>query len=606
MIFAKEPATKTAVSGSKSSSVTSRAPGDDAFLWGLTFDEKGDKPCYIKAHWWRFHTKGERDDFETVFDICSGNAKGDRSAIFHSKDVSLPAVDSVTICQASDKNPRLKGATLTAAAIDRNSSDKVEGGFMSRTFERTNCSSWAKKQSCPSGAVATGIDIHHDDKEITGLALACTKPQIGSSSYDPPPPLTGDALYDRFAKDIRVQVDENGRTETMSLAEARRRHEVNAVSIIILKEGRIDQSRHYGVKSKKTEAKVNEDTMYDAASMAKLPAAIAMLAAARTEAGPKLLRTVENSGKEFPNSTLGKWVDKQFKGKVESGFPADITVERLISHSAGLDTHSVGSASTDNPTRVDTILLGGTGNPGVKPQAAPGTVWDYSGGGFTVAEAMLEAHTGSSAKSFLDRNILDAFGLKRSSYADASENMKNLAGGCSKEPCDEKPEYTKAKFAGGLLANPEDYARLLLILMNKGRDIDDASKQLIPEEDVRRLLTPISHRDSSRRACKAHTDCRANESCYGSKCIRPLDAWGDWYGLGVFLVPGSDYEGLPRYFQHGGAHDESRSRFEVDRQTKNGILIFVAGKDSWKKSGVEYGADHIVDDILDAWKRNYK
>jgi CubicO group peptidase (beta-lactamase class C family) len=339
--------------------------------------------------------------------------------------------------------------------------------------------------------------------------------------------------------------------------------------------------------------------------MSKLPAALAMLAAARTEDGPNLQRTVENSAKEFPDSVLGKWVAKQFKGQVESGFPADITVERLLSHTAGLDTHGIGTFGREGPTSIETILLGAVGNPGVKPQAAPGTEWDYSGGGFTAAEAMLEAHQGQGSKAFLEKNVLGALGLKKSTYAEASEGMKNLANGCSRGLCDEKPEYTKVKFAGGLLANPDEYARLLLILLNDGRDPENLASQLIPEADVRRLWMPVSHRDSSRKACAAHADCRDSERCYGAKCVRPLIADGNWYGLGVDLIPDRDYNGLPRYFEHGGANDEARCWFEVDREEKDGILIFIAGQDTWKKAGVSYGADHLYADIVKAWNRHY-
>ena len=318
-------------------------PSDNAFLWGLTFDETDDKPCFIEAHWWRFTSKA-REDFSTLFDICKGKADGDKPAVFNSKDVLLPAVDSVQVCQASDKNPRLKGATLTAAAIDRNLLAKVEPAMLTRTFKRRSCDSWSKAKACPSGQVATGLSIHHDADKITGLSLTCTQPVIGSATSTTVPTLTNDERYENFSNDIQVQVDENGRVQMLSIKEAIARHEVNAVSVVIFTRGKIDRIKHYGVKSRKTNAPVDGSTTYESASMSKLPAAIAMLAAARASAGPKLARTVRDSSKEFPDSVLGRWVDKQFKGEIELGFPDDITVERLISHSAGLDTHGIGTA----------------------------------------------------------------------------------------------------------------------------------------------------------------------------------------------------------------------------------------------------------------------
>jgi CubicO group peptidase (beta-lactamase class C family) len=602
-IFADSTVTDSGVAGSKSKQVTTRMPGDDAFLWGLTFDETGDKPCFIDAHWWRFTSKA-REDFTTRFDICNNKADGDRSIVFHSNDVKLPAVDSVKVCQSSDNNPRLKGATLTAAAIDRNYLARIEPALLTRTFKRTNCSSWSKVEACPSGQTAVGLNIYHDDKEITGLSLKCVKPIIGSPTPIVPS-LSDDERYRNFENDILVQVDENGRVQALSINQAIARHEVNAVSVVMIRGGKIDRVRHYGVKSRKTEKAVDDNTLYQAASMSKLPAAIAMLTAARATHGPRLERTVRNSSIEFPNSVLGQWVDKQFKGEIESGFPDDITVDRLISHSAGLDTHAIGTAHDDGPTQLDTILLGKIGNPGVKAQAAPGTEWDYSGGGVTAAEALLEAHTGLKAREFLSSNILHKFGMSKSTYDDANDSMTNLARGCSRGLCSDNPEHTEAKFAGGLLAVPKEYARLVQILYLDGRDPDNPSSQLIPVEDIQRLLTPASHRDSSRKACSVHTDCRSAERCYNNKCLQPLDAWGDWYGYGMFLTPDSDDKDYPRFIEHGGAQTNAHSQFKLDRQTGNGIVVFVAGDSSWTKDKVTYGAKALLSDILSSYSRNY-
>lgn len=594
----------TGIAGSKSTRLTNHAPGDNAFLRGLTFDETGDKPCYVQAHWWRFTTKS-RVDFTTTFDTCKGKAVGDKAVVFNSKDVLLPAVDSVKVCQSSAKNPRLKGATLTAAAIDRGGLVRVEPALLSRSFERPNCSEWSKAMVCPSGQAGTGIDIHHDNEVITGLALRCTQVVIGSPTATTAPALDNNARYENFAQDIQVQVDENGRSLTMSIKDALARHEVNAVSVVILSGGKVERIRHYGVKSRKTGEPADDDTLYQAASMSKLPAAIAMLAAARAERGPRLQRTVRESAREFPDGVLGRWVGKQFKGSIESGFPDDITVERLLSHSAGLDTHGIGTAKADGPTSMETILLGAIGNPGVKPLAAPGTKWDYSGGGYTAAEAMLEAHTGQSAQTFLTTNLLQPFGMTRSTYADATDDMRRLARGCSRGLCSDKPEHADVKFAGGLLVRPADYARMLQILLFDGRDPNNASSQLIPVPDLQRLMTPISHRDSSRLACSAHTACRASERCYSNRCIRPLDADGDWYGLGVILGKDADHEGYPRYLEHGGAQTNAYSKFKLDRKTRDGIVVFVAGESAWSKDKVSYGALALLSDILSSYARNY-
>ena len=331
-----------------------------------------------------------------------------------------------------------------------------------------------------------------------------------------------------------------------------------------------------------------------------------MLRAARSSHGPRLQRTIDKSAAQFPDTLFGRWVNKQFKGKIESGFPEDITVERLISNTAGLDTHGIGTARRDSPTTLKTILLGKVGNPGVKPLAAPGTKWAYSGGGFSAAEAMLEAHSGDTARRFLIDNVLRPFGMTKSTYRDASDDMPNLARGCSRGTCSDKPWHSEAKFAGGLLANPREYAHLLQILLHEGTDPTDGGRRVLERADVERLFTPIGHRDSSRKACAAHADCRDIERCYEARCLQPLDAWGSWYGLGVFLEPDADYNGLPRFVEHGGLNDHARTLFKIDRKTKDGVVIFIAGVETWTSKKVEYGAHALLDDIEASYDRYYK
>ena len=195
--------------------------------------------------------------------------------------------------------------------------------------------------------------------------------------------------------------------------------------------------------------------------------------------------------------------------------------------------------------------------------------------------------------------------MTKSTYVDATDSMKNLARGCSRGLCSDNPEHTEVKFAGGLLARPEDYARLLLILLYDGRDPNNAASQLIPVDDLHRLLTPISHRDSSRKACSVHTDCRSAERCYNAKCIQPLDASGEWYGLGIFLTPDSDHDDYPRFIRHGGVQTNAHSEFRLDRETRDGILVFVAGDSSSTKDKITYGASALLTDILSSYYRNY-
>jgi CubicO group peptidase (beta-lactamase class C family) len=190
--------------------------------------------------------------------------------------------------------------------------------------------------------------------------------------------------------------------------------------------------------------------------------------------------------------------------------------------------------------------------------------------------------------------------------------MSNLARGCSRGLCSTKPKHTEAKFAGGMLANPEEYARVLTYLINDGKD--RTGRQVIPLADVQAILTPTYHRASSLSTCTASSACTSGETCVTGRCMQPLEAECDgsdgwWYGLGTYLSKTvlSGLDGYPRSLYHGGANPDgdSATHFEVDRQTRRGVVIMVNGEYTWIKKGVEYGAKALVDDIEAAFERHF-
>ena len=66
-----------------------------------------------------------------------------------------------------------------------------------------------------------------------------------------------------------------------------------------------------------------------------------------------------------------------------------------------------------------------------------------------------------------------------------------------------------------------------------------------------------------------------------------------------------DFQGFPSDLSHGGAQDNARAYFFLDRADRNGIVIMINGEDVWKKNGGEYGADALKADISAAFFRYY-
>jgi len=592
--------TSTPISGYKAKNSEKREAGGDAFLYGIGFDEKKDKPCYVELYWWRLTNDNQRQDFTTRFDICNGNPKGDKEIILEDAVAERLAVHSIEVCTNKKKSHRLKGAKIQGSFIDRNNSGGVTraGSTEFDKFSRTNCSQWHAVQTCPAGKVAVGLNIEYNKDEFTGLGLRCASPQIMVASN------TGSGKFAQMERSIEVQIDEDGRTETMTISQAISKHKVAGATVISIDNGVIDGIGHYRLRDFNDNLPTNQHTVYQVASLTKFIAALGMVKASRLSAGPKLGRRVDRTAAQDPGGLLDDWASKKFKGN-ESLYPEDITVRRLLSHTAGLSVHSVGTSSYGPYTGMRNILMGNVtaGRGGTEPIHPPGTKYDYSGGGFTVAEAMLEQQTGRSSRDFLNNEILKPYGMTRSTFDKASKDMANLARGCSKSPCLYDVWFTNVKFAGGLLAHPEDYARILTLVLNDGRDQN--GHQVIPWEDLTQVMTPAYHKNSSLETCSLDRDCSGDEVCFSGECINPIKAGGDWYGLGVQLSSNSTYEDYPKVLSHGGSHPGFRTSFMIDRKLKNGFLIMINGDGEWNKGGVKYGGEALVKDIQTAFYKAY-
>jgi CubicO group peptidase (beta-lactamase class C family) len=310
--------------------------------------------------------------------------------------------------------------------------------------------------------------------------------------------------------------------------------------------------------------------------------------------------------------------------KSEKDYPESISLQRLLNHSAGLDTWGIGTTPQGEDVTMDDILIGDglfwTGD-GVRPQNRPGVESYYSGGGYTVAELMLEIATGQSYADFTTENILEAANMGKSTMDEIDEYTADMAWGCSYN-CSWKPEKTLVKAAGGLITTPKNYAKLLFPIMNMG--IGKNGQQLFSEEVMQDVLTPGFHKDSSKNSCSVDSDCPTTrsftvgtftyeipveESCFKNKCqqfLKPEGFGNVNYGLGVFLEGNRLSDGYHKIVHHGGAQDGFRSEFRVNRETKTGVVVMINGSRNIQLGGLEYGSDAFLGAIIRAYKNHYE
>ena len=111
-----------------------------------------------------------------------------------------------------------------------------------------------------------------------------------------------------------------------------------------------------------------------------------------------------------------------------------VTVRRLLSHMAGL-TDGLGYAGFASGAEVQSLEASLThaadASPGadgrVRVGLAPGTKWQYSGGGFTLLQLVIEETSEEAFESYMQRVVFQPLGMNRSTFAVDPDKVSNLA-----------------------------------------------------------------------------------------------------------------------------------------------------------------------------------
>ena len=228
---------------------------------------------------------------------------------------------------------------------------------------------------------------------------------------------------------------------------------VPGLSIALVQGGKLLWTRAFGVQSTATKAPVEEDTIFEAASVSKTVFAYAIL---------KLC----DKGTLVLDQPLTKYVPWRF---LEGDSRLDqITARHILSHTGGFQDWRSG----DHPLKI---------------HFTPGEKFMYSGEGYFYLQSVLTHLTGRVDRnqcaqyeagfevcatdfgSYMQRNLLEPFGMSSSTY-EPSERAQ-IARGHNTEgkpnPASKPRGSDVARYgsAGGLLTTARDYARFLIELL---------------------------------------------------------------------------------------------------------------------------------------------
>jgi len=224
-----------------------------------------------------------------------------------------------------------------------------------------------------------------------------------------------------------------------------------------------------------------------------------------------------------------------------------VTVRRLLSHTAGLSLHGYpGWGPKDKLPTIEESLSGATNGSGdVRLVMEPGSKWQYSGGGYTLAQLLVEEVTGQKFADYMRENILRPLGMPHSDY----RLTPDILAGTSVAYDDwgdptPNPRFT-AEAAAGLHTTIEDLATFAAAALT-GPNQEPPGRNILKPETIAIMLTPAPASPN--------------------------------YGLGYSI------DSLPNGKTgrgHGGANRGWQAYLQIIPESGEGIVIVTNGSNGW-------------------------
>lgn len=269
----------------------------------------------------------------------------------------------------------------------------------------------------------------------------------------------------------------------LAIDELMDRFNVPGVSIAVIHDFEVHWAKGYGVADVETGAPVDVETLFQAASISKPVAAMAVLRAVQDG-----LFTLDDD----INTILTSW---QLDGE---GFTTErpVTPRGLTSHTSGLgDGFGFPGYAPGAPLPTVVQILNGEAPSNVRRvfmERPPMTLMEYSGGGVTVMQLALSDARGRQFADIMRDDVLAPIGMTRSTYEqplppalDANAARAHDGEGRSRGP---KWHVYPEQAAAGLWTTPTDLARFVIEVQKSalGR-----SNRVLRRDLVQEMLSPV-------------------------------------------------------------------------------------------------------------------
>lgn len=270
-------------------------------------------------------------------------------------------------------------------------------------------------------------------------------------------------------RDLIVTVQ--GKEQRAGIDEAIALLSIPSASIALIDEGRIAFARTYGKDA-------TPNTLYQAASLSKFVASIGAM---------RLVESGTLNLDEDLNDRLTSW--KVPSNSFDSTHK--VTLRGLLSMTGGIGVPGFLGYAVGSQLPTLRQILDGTPPANSQPVtviAVPGSAYRYSGGGYEIAEGLMQDATGKPFPQLMRELVLDPVGMTDSSFDQPPEAALMASGhfGDGKELPGRWhlfPEHA----AAGLWSTPTDIAKLLVQLAHTWQGF---SSIFLHRQTLQEILTP--------------------------------------------------------------------------------------------------------------------
>jgi CubicO group peptidase (beta-lactamase class C family) len=268
----------------------------------------------------------------------------------------------------------------------------------------------------------------------------------------------------------------------MNLIERMKHYHVPGVSIALIDGAVLAAAQGYGVEQAGAEAPVTLQTRFQAASISKPVTALAVL---------DLVQNGTLNLDADVNGYLRSWQVPENENTCQR----KVTLRSLLSHTAGLTVSGFPGYAADEVVPSLRQILDGEppANTGpMRVEHVPGSQWQYSGGGYTVVQQLLEDVTGQPFPTWMRSRVLDLLQMEHSTFEqplpvqDARDAATAHYG--DGRPIDGRWHTYPEMAAAGLWSTPSDLARYVIELLHA---YAGQSKRLLSIEMTRAMLMPV-------------------------------------------------------------------------------------------------------------------